>query len=75
VAQLSERLGRTITYKDETLEEAWASRAGYGAPDWMVEAWISTYTAIAAGDLEHISDGVQRLTGREPRTLREIELT
>lgn len=74
-AQLSERLGRTITYKDETLEEAWASRAGYGAPDWMVEAWISTYTAIAAGDLEAVSDDVRRLTGSEPRTLREIELT
>jgi NAD(P)H dehydrogenase (quinone) len=74
-AQLSERLGRTITYKDETLEEAWASRAGYGAPDWMVEAWISTYTAIAKGDLEQVSDDVRRLTGREPRTLREIELT
>ena len=41
----------------------------------MVEAWISTYTAIAAGDLEQTSDAVQRLTGREPRTLREIELS
>jgi uncharacterized protein YbjT (DUF2867 family) len=73
--QLSERLGRTITYKDETLEEAWASRAGYGAPDWMVEAWISTYTAIANGDLEKVSDDVRRLAGREPRTLRDFELT
>ena len=73
-AQLTERLGRPIAYKDETLEEAWASRSGYGAPDWQVEAWISTYTAIAAGDLETVSDDVERLTGREPLTLREIEL-
>ena len=74
-AQLSERLGRPIAYKDETLEEARASRSGYGAPDWQVEAWISTYTAIAAGDLEKVSDDVKRLTGREPLTLREIDLT
>jgi NAD(P)H dehydrogenase (quinone) len=73
-AQLSERLGRPIAYKDETLEEAWASRAAYGAPDWQVEAWITTYTAIAAGELERVSDTVERLTGRAPLTLREMEL-
>ncbi len=74
-AQLSERLGRTVTYKDETLEEAWASRASYGAPDWQVEAWISTYTAIRAGELERVSDTVRRLAGREPLTLRELDLS
>jgi NAD(P)H dehydrogenase (quinone) len=73
-AQLSERLGRPIAYKDETLEEAWASRAAYGAPDWQLEAWITTYTAIAAGELERVSDTVERLTGRAPLTLREMEL-
>jgi NAD(P)H dehydrogenase (quinone) len=71
-AILSERLGRTITYKDETMEEAWASRASYGAPDWQVEAWISTYTAIAAGQLEQVSDTVERLAGRKPLGLRDV---
>jgi NAD(P)H dehydrogenase (quinone) len=74
-AILSERLGRTIAYKDETLEQAWQSRSGYGAPEWQVEAWISTYTAIANGDLERVSDSVRRLTGREPKTLRDVELS
>jgi NAD(P)H dehydrogenase (quinone) len=59
-------------YKDETLEEARASRAAYGAPDWQVEAWISTYTAIAAGELATVSDTVRRFTGREPLTLAEL---
>ena len=67
--------GRPVRYHPETLDEAYASRAAYGAPDWQVEAWISTYTAIAAGDLETVSDDVKRLTGREPLTLREIDLT
>jgi uncharacterized protein YbjT (DUF2867 family) len=59
-------------FENETLEEAWASRASYGAPDWQVEAWISTYTAIAAGELDTVSDTVRRLTGREPLTLAEL---
>jgi len=34
-----------------TVEEALASRAFYGAPDWQVEAWVSIHTAIAAGEM------------------------
>jgi NAD(P)H dehydrogenase (quinone) len=60
------------TYKDETLDEAWESRSVYGAPDWQVEAWISTYTAVAAGELERVSDDFARLTGHEPITLAEF---
>ncbi|HSL36333.1 MAG TPA: SDR family oxidoreductase, partial [Arthrobacter sp.] len=41
--------GRTITFHNETVEEAYASRASSGAPRWQVDAWVSTYTAIAAG--------------------------
>jgi NAD(P)H dehydrogenase (quinone) len=59
-------------YRDETLDEAWASRAQYGAPDWQVEAWISTYQAIATGELERVSDDVRRLTGRDPITQGEF---
>jgi len=69
--QLAELSGKPITYKDETLTEARASRASYGAPDWQVEAWISTYTAIATGELATISDTVARLAGHEPTTLAE----
>jgi NAD(P)H dehydrogenase (quinone) len=71
-AQLSELTGKPISYKDETLEEARASRASHGAPDWQVEAWISTYTAIAAGELDTVSDTVARLAGHEPRTLADV---
>jgi NAD(P)H dehydrogenase (quinone) len=71
-AELSRLTGREVTYKDETLEEAWASRAVYGAPDWQVEAWISTYTSVAAGDLAAVTDTVERFTGRPPLTLADI---
>ena len=48
-ATISEVTGRAVSYHNETLGEAYASRAGYGAPDWQVDAWVSTYTAIAPG--------------------------
>ena len=59
-------------YEPETIEEAYASRAKYGAPDWQVDAWVSTYTAIAAGELAGVTDDVARLTGHPPVTLAAL---
>jgi uncharacterized protein YbjT (DUF2867 family) len=72
VAETITRLtGRTVRYHDETLEEAFASRAGLDAPPWLVEAWVSTYVAIARGELARVSGDVERLTGYAPQTLAE----
>ena len=64
--------GRTITFHNETVEEAYASRASYGAPPWQVDAWVSTYTAIAAGELAGPTSAVHELTGREPLGLAQF---
>jgi NAD(P)H dehydrogenase (quinone) len=64
--------GRPVRFHDETLEEAYASRAPYGAPDWQVEAWVSTYTAIAAGEMATVSTAVADLTGSPARTLADV---
>jgi NAD(P)H dehydrogenase (quinone) len=71
-AVLSRETGRDVVYHRETLDEAYASRATYGAPDWQVDAWVSTYTAIAAGELAGLTDDVERLTGRRPRSLADL---
>ncbi len=71
-AELSAVTGRPVSYVDETEEEAWASRAGYGAPDWEVEGWVSSYQAIAAGELAVVTDTVQVVAGHPPTTLREL---
>lgn len=63
--------GRHFSFVDETLEEAHASRAHYGAPDWQVEAWISTYTAIRDGELQHVDDDISRLLGRPATSFDE----
>lgn len=64
--------GRSITFHRETLEEAYASRASYGAPPWQVDAWVSTYRAIAAGELAGPTSAVHELTGREPLGLAQF---
>jgi NAD(P)H dehydrogenase (quinone) len=69
---LSTALRRPVTYVDETVPEAYESRAHYHAADWQVDAWVSTYTAIRAGELEAVSDDVASLTGRPARRLSEL---
>jgi uncharacterized protein YbjT (DUF2867 family) len=67
---VGEVTGREVSFHDETVEEAYASRSVYGAPDWQVDAWVSTYTAAAKGELDGVTDDVERLTGRPPLSLR-----
>jgi NAD(P)H dehydrogenase (quinone) len=71
-ATVSRVTGREVRYQHETLEEAYASRASYGAPDWQVEAWVSTYTAIAAGEMATVTDHIERVTGRPARSLEQV---
>ncbi len=71
-AIITELTPATVRFVNETHEEALASRAHYGAPKWEVEAWISTYTAIARGELAGVSSDVEHLTGRPPLSLRDL---
>ena len=71
-AVMTRVLGRPFSFQDETLDEAYASRASYGAARWQVDAWVSTYTAIASGELAGVSGDVERLTGRPSRSLADL---
>jgi uncharacterized protein YbjT (DUF2867 family) len=73
-ALLTEITGRQCSYYEETMEEARQSRAVYGAPESTVEAWISTYTAIANGELSTVTDDIPRVTGHPAHTLRDFLL-
>ena len=46
--------------------------SSYGAPDWLVDAWVSTYTGIASGELEPVTGDVERVTGRAPMSLAQL---
>ncbi|MGP9020438.1 NAD(P)H-binding protein [Streptomyces sp. BR1] len=69
--ELSRVSGREITYAAETREEAFASRAGYGAEHWEVTGWVSSYEAIATGEMAAVSDIVPRLTGHKAQSFAE----
>jgi NAD(P)H dehydrogenase (quinone) len=73
VADLLTRLSeREVIFEHETLEEAYASRETYGAPAWEVDGWVSTYTAIAAGEFDIVTDHVLRLTSHQPVSVAEF---
>jgi uncharacterized protein YbjT (DUF2867 family) len=69
---LGEHLGRPVAYHAETVPEAYASRAPFGAPGWQVDAWVSTYTAVAAGEMSAVSDDIAELTGEPPISMERF---
>jgi len=69
---LSAELGRPVRYQPETVEEAHASRASYGAEQYEVDGWVTTYTSIARGEMDVVSDDVAHLTGHPARSLVEV---
>ncbi|WP_109078213.1 SDR family oxidoreductase [Aggregatibacter kilianii] len=66
--------GKTYRYHNETLDEAFASRKhDYpDTPDWQIEAWVSTYTAIAKGELAEVSPDLAQLLGRVPLRFEQV---
>ncbi|MFD8100345.1 SDR family oxidoreductase [Nocardia fluminea] len=74
-ADMSEVLGRPFRYVEQTVEQAYASRAKYNAPTWEVDGWVSTYTSIARGDLAQVTDAVPHLTGHPATDFREFLTT
>ncbi|WP_343212947.1 SDR family oxidoreductase [Arthrobacter sp. H5] len=71
-AVISTATGRSVRYQPETSDEAYASRAHFGAPRWQLDAWVSTYSAIATGNLSGTTTAVHDLTGRPPLSLADF---
>lgn len=73
LTEVAERLsavsGRAVSYVPETEAEAYASRAHYAAPAFEVAGWVSSYRAIASGEVSQVCDTVERVTGRSPQSL------
>ena len=71
-ARLTAATGRPHSFVDETVDEAYASRQRWQPEPWQADAWVSTYTAVASGEVAAVSTTVRDLTGREPLTLEEL---
>ena len=70
-AVLTEVTGLPAVYRRQTVEEAWATRRPSGHPDWEIEGWVTSYLAIAAGELARVTDAVATLAGHPARTVAE----
>ena len=69
---LSKETGKTITYVDESVEEAYESRKKWSAQTWEYDAWVSTYTAIKAGEQAGVSTDVEKVLGRPAMSLIDV---
>ena len=72
VALLSKKTGEAIAYVDETVEEAYESRKKWPAQTWEYDAWVSTYTAIKAGEQAGVSTDVEKVLGRPAMSLIDV---
>ncbi len=70
--RLTALTGKLFEYQQESEADAYASRAHFGAPDWQVEAWVTTYIAIAEGEFDVLTDSVETLTGRPAETFEHF---
>jgi uncharacterized protein YbjT (DUF2867 family) len=71
-SRASEVLGKPLRFENETVEQAYASRAAASdAPQWQLDAWVSTYVAIAEGACAEVTADIEGVRGWRARTLEE----
>lgn len=63
-ARLSARLGRPVTYVDADPAAYGKVLAGFGLPDFLIEALIRIHAAAAAGTMNPVSQDAAVLAGR-----------
>jgi uncharacterized protein YbjT (DUF2867 family) len=71
-AALSDALGAPVRYHAVPVAAAVEQIASFGADDFMQVAMRDYFTAYSGGWASPVTDAVQRLTGRVPRTIAEF---
>ncbi len=67
---LGEAAGSPVGFVDQTLADAYGSRAHHDVPAFEIEGWVTSYRAIAVGELATTGDVVERIAGHSPMSLR-----
>jgi NAD(P)H dehydrogenase (quinone) len=58
---------------EPTPDDGWEARwREAGREEWRVQAGLTSYAALRAGELDVVSDDFRALTGRNPLTIGEI---
>ena len=68
----SEVTGDDYRYAPLDREEWIAYRKSVGRPDWSIEAGISYYDGVRAGEADVVTDDYRALTGKKPLSIREL---
>jgi uncharacterized protein YbjT (DUF2867 family) len=71
LARIVEVTGDPVLYTDVTPEEFAASLRGLGYPDEIADLVTMLLVRIRTGAEAHLSDGVRRVLGREPRAFAD----
>ena len=71
-AEISSAIGRDIPYVPVSLEEHAAGAAEQGVPAEVIELLTYLFSEVLDGRNAHVTDGVQRALGREPRDFRDF---
>jgi uncharacterized protein YbjT (DUF2867 family) len=72
VAEIAEAAGRELTYRPVSAREYGGHLAGYGVPPDEVEALVEAFEQLLDGRNSYLSDGVQKVLGREPRDFTDF---
>jgi len=64
--QLSAATGREIRFRNQGVQAAYESRAHIDAPDHELDGWVTSYVAIGTGEMDVVSDAVERIAGHPP---------
>lgn len=71
-ATASDVTGDAYRYAPLQREEWIDYRRSVGRPDWSIEAGISYYDGVRAGEADVVTDDYRVLTGKEPLSIREM---
>ena len=72
VVTISEATGRPARYVPQSEEEAYEARRAFAMDELELEASVSTFTAIAAGEFGQVYPDVEEITGHRATSLREF---
>jgi uncharacterized protein YbjT (DUF2867 family) len=72
-AALSEATGKPVTYRPISMDESRARMEARGLPAELIDASLALYAyQRARGPTAKVSDSVERMLGRPPRTVRDF---
>jgi NAD(P)H dehydrogenase (quinone) len=73
LAQIASQVTGEIYDYDPISDDEWVERwKAQGRPEWAVEAGLTSYQALRAGELDVVSDDYEKVTGRKAATIRQV---